>query len=83
MTGKSMLASSSGKTLHFIATYNVSLSFSKPFFQLLIVVLYYLCLRFILNEIFRFHLYKENKDSQEALGLIGKMLGIKVHAYCI
>ncbi|KAL6008070.1 hypothetical protein ACLOJK_033576 [Asimina triloba] len=25
-----------------------------------------------------FHLYKENKDTQEALGLIGKMLGIQV-----
>lgn len=28
--------------------------------------------------IFRFHLFKENKDTQEALGLIGKMLGIQV-----
>ncbi|THG11978.1 hypothetical protein TEA_014394 [Camellia sinensis var. sinensis] len=27
--------------------------------------------------IFRFRLYKENKDTQEALGLIGKMLGIQ------
>lgn len=27
---------------------------------------------------FRFHLYKENKDTQEALGIIGKMLGIQV-----
>lgn len=26
----------------------------------------------------RFHLYKENKDTQEALGVIGKMLGIQV-----
>lgn len=29
----------------------------------------------------RFHLYKENKDSQEALGVIGKMLGIQVLVY--
>lgn len=27
---------------------------------------------------FRFHLYKENKDTQEALGLIAKMLGTQV-----
>ncbi|THF95877.1 hypothetical protein TEA_024385 [Camellia sinensis var. sinensis] len=27
---------------------------------------------------FKFHLYKENKDTQEALGLIGKMLGIQI-----
>lgn len=26
----------------------------------------------------RFHLYKENKDTQEALGVIGKMLGVQV-----
>lgn len=26
----------------------------------------------------RFNLYKENKDTQEALGVIGKMLGIQV-----
>lgn len=26
----------------------------------------------------RFHLYKENKDTHEAIGLIGKMLGIQV-----
>ena len=25
-----------------------------------------------------FNLYKENKDTQEALGVIGKMLGIQV-----
>ena len=32
----------------------------------------------------RFHLYKENKDTQEALGVIGKMLGIQVcHFFCI
>ena len=29
-------------------------------------------------QILRFHLYKENKDTQEALGAIGKMLGIQV-----
>lgn len=28
--------------------------------------------------LFRFHLFKENKDTHEALGLIGKMLGIQV-----
>lgn len=27
---------------------------------------------------YRFHLYKENKDTQEALGIIAKMLGIQV-----
>ena len=29
-------------------------------------------------NISRFHLYKENKDTQEALGVIGKMLGVQV-----
>ncbi|GAV81423.1 TruD domain-containing protein/HEAT domain-containing protein [Cephalotus follicularis] len=29
----------------------------------------------------RFHLYKENKDTQEALGLIGKMLGIQSRSF--
>ncbi|KAK9159535.1 hypothetical protein Syun_005876 [Stephania yunnanensis] len=29
----------------------------------------------------KFHLYKENKDTQEALGLIGKMLGIQVTVF--
>ncbi|KAK6136520.1 hypothetical protein DH2020_029756 [Rehmannia glutinosa] len=28
-----------------------------------------------------FHLYKENKDTQEALGLLGKMLGIQVTVF--
>lgn len=32
----------------------------------------------LLYVIVRFHLYKENKDTQEALGVIGKMLGIQV-----
>ncbi|KAA3472845.1 pseudouridylate synthase 7-like protein isoform X1 [Gossypium australe] len=31
--------------------------------------------------IFRFHLFKENKDTQEALGLIGKMLGIQPRSF--
>jgi tRNA pseudouridine13 synthase len=30
------------------------------------------------GKFLRFHLYKENKDTQEALGLIGKMLGVQV-----
>lgn len=34
------------------------------------------------NMITRFHLYKENKDTQEALGVIGKMLGIQVSGAC-
>lgn len=29
----------------------------------------------------RFHLYKENKDTHEAIGLIGKMLGIQVRQF--
>jgi len=29
-------------------------------------------------NISRFHLYKENKDTQEALGVLGKMLGVQV-----
>ncbi|KAF5207791.1 Sulfate transporter [Thalictrum thalictroides] len=29
----------------------------------------------------RFHLYKENKDTQEALGVIGKMLGIQQRSF--
>ncbi|KAH7543682.1 hypothetical protein FEM48_Zijuj02G0211100 [Ziziphus jujuba var. spinosa] len=33
------------------------------------------------GKFLRFHLYKENKDSQEALGLIGKMLGIKPRSF--
>jgi len=32
----------------------------------------------ILFFMWRFHLYKENKDTQEALRLIGKMLGVQV-----
>ncbi|GKA54093.1 multisubstrate pseudouridine synthase 7 [Tanacetum coccineum] len=31
-----------------------------------------------LGKFLRFHLCKENKDTQEALGLIGKMLGVQV-----
>jgi hypothetical protein len=31
------------------------------------------------NLCIRFHLYKENKDTQEALRVIGKMLGLQVH----
>ena len=30
------------------------------------------------NSCYRFHLYKENKDTQEALRVIGKMLGLQV-----
>ncbi|KAL1350544.1 hypothetical protein AAHE18_06G032000 [Arachis hypogaea] len=33
------------------------------------------------EKFLRFHLYKENKDTQEALGVIGKMLGIQVTVY--
>ncbi|KVH88170.1 Pseudouridine synthase, catalytic domain-containing protein [Cynara cardunculus var. scolymus] len=32
-----------------------------------------------LGKFLRFHLCKENKDTQEALGVIGKMLGIQVY----
>ncbi|KAF8679193.1 hypothetical protein HU200_045961 [Digitaria exilis] len=31
-----------------------------------------------LGKYLRFHLYKENRDTQEALGVIGKMLGVQV-----
>ncbi|KAI3691248.1 hypothetical protein L2E82_49509 [Cichorium intybus] len=34
-----------------------------------------------LGKFLRFHLCKENKDTQEALGLIGKMLGIQPRAF--
>ncbi|KAK6911419.1 Pseudouridine synthase, TruD [Dillenia turbinata] len=34
-----------------------------------------------LGKFTRFHLYKENKDTQEALGLIGKMLGIQPQSF--
>ncbi|GAV81172.1 TruD domain-containing protein [Cephalotus follicularis] len=34
-----------------------------------------------LGKFLRFHLYKENKDTQEALGLIGKMLGIQSRSF--
>ncbi|PON73871.1 Pseudouridine synthase [Parasponia andersonii] len=33
------------------------------------------------GKFLRFHLYKENKDSQEALGLIAKMLGIQPRSF--
>ncbi|XP_076896705.1 multisubstrate pseudouridine synthase 7-like [Bidens hawaiensis] len=33
------------------------------------------------ERIFRFHLCKENKDTQEALGVIGKMLGIQPRSF--
>ncbi|KAF3454342.1 hypothetical protein FNV43_RR04789 [Rhamnella rubrinervis] len=33
------------------------------------------------GKFLRFHLYKENKDSQEALGVIGKMLGIQPRSF--
>ncbi|CAA6658521.1 unnamed protein product [Spirodela intermedia] len=34
-----------------------------------------------LGKFLRFHLYKENKDTQEALGVIGKMLGIQQKSF--
>ncbi|GMI79207.1 hypothetical protein like AT3G04820 [Hibiscus trionum] len=34
-----------------------------------------------LGKFLRFHLFKENKDTQEALGLIGKMLGIQTRSF--
>ncbi|XP_058002719.1 multisubstrate pseudouridine synthase 7 isoform X3 [Hevea brasiliensis] len=34
-----------------------------------------------LGKFLRFHLYKENKDTHEAIGLIGKMLGIKPRCF--
>ncbi|CAN0920472.1 Multisubstrate pseudouridine synthase 7 [Linum grandiflorum] len=34
-----------------------------------------------LGKFLRFHLYKENKDTQEAIGLIGKMLGVRPRAF--
>ncbi|PON87117.1 Pseudouridine synthase [Trema orientale] len=34
-----------------------------------------------IGKFLRFHLYKENKDSQEALGLIAKMLGIQPRSF--
>lgn len=33
------------------------------------------------GKFLRFHLYKENKDTQEALGVIGKMLGIQSRSF--
>ncbi|WKA03129.1 hypothetical protein VitviT2T_021258 [Vitis vinifera] len=33
------------------------------------------------GKFLRFHLYKENKDTQEAIGLIGKMLGIQPRSF--
>ncbi|XP_027350046.1 multisubstrate pseudouridine synthase 7 isoform X2 [Abrus precatorius] len=33
------------------------------------------------GKFLRFHLYKENKDSQEALGVIGNMLGIQPRSF--
>ncbi|KAF7805197.1 multisubstrate pseudouridine synthase 7 [Senna tora] len=33
------------------------------------------------GKFLRFHLYKENKDTQEALGVIGKMLGIQPKSF--
>ncbi|ESQ49598.1 hypothetical protein EUTSA_v10022286mg, partial [Eutrema salsugineum] len=34
-----------------------------------------------LGKFVKFHLYKENKDTQEALGLIGKMLGVQPKSF--
>ncbi|KAL6515196.1 hypothetical protein OROHE_018828 [Orobanche hederae] len=33
------------------------------------------------GKFLRFHLYKENKDTQEALGLLGKMLGVQPRSF--
>ncbi|XP_021817485.1 multisubstrate pseudouridine synthase 7 isoform X2 [Prunus avium] len=33
------------------------------------------------GKFLRFHLYKENKDTQEALGIIGKMLGVQPRSF--
>lgn len=33
------------------------------------------------GKFLRFHLYKENKDTQEALGVIGKMLGLQPRSF--
>ncbi|CAH2055083.1 unnamed protein product, partial [Thlaspi arvense] len=33
------------------------------------------------GKFLKFHLYKENKDTQEALGLIGKMLGVQPKSF--
>ncbi|KAK3135128.1 hypothetical protein QOZ80_5BG0414940 [Eleusine coracana subsp. coracana] len=33
------------------------------------------------GKFLRFHLYKENKDTQEALGVIGKMLGLQSRSF--
>ncbi|RXI01971.1 hypothetical protein DVH24_015320 [Malus domestica] len=33
------------------------------------------------GKFLRFHLYKENKDTQEALGVIGKMLGVQPRSF--
>nr|CAB3455054.1 unnamed protein product [Digitaria exilis] len=34
-----------------------------------------------LGKYLRFHLYKENRDTQEALGVIGKMLGVQPRSF--
>ncbi|OEL31331.1 Pseudouridylate synthase 7-like protein [Dichanthelium oligosanthes] len=34
-----------------------------------------------LGKFLRFHLYKENRDTQEALGVIGKMLGLQTKSF--
>lgn len=34
-----------------------------------------------LGKFLRFHLYKENKDTQETLGLLGKMLGVQPRSF--
>ncbi|XP_051146896.1 multisubstrate pseudouridine synthase 7 isoform X1 [Andrographis paniculata] len=34
-----------------------------------------------IGKFLRFHLYKENKDTQEALGILGKMLGIQSRSF--
>ncbi|KAH7661468.1 Pseudouridine synthase TruD protein [Dioscorea alata] len=34
-----------------------------------------------LGKFLRFHLFKENKDTQEALGVIGKMLGVQQRSF--
>ncbi|RLM86859.1 hypothetical protein C2845_PM04G28890 [Panicum miliaceum] len=34
-----------------------------------------------LGKFLRFHLYKENRDTQEALGVVGKMLGVQPRSF--
>lgn len=58
-------------------------SFSSNNYKINMAITVLICVICISNSLdlynfYRFHLYKENKDTQEALGLIGKMLGVQV-----